>query len=384
MLFTLYYPAAKDSISPKPHHFWVSRPLWITGAGYASFAHISNWITNSLFTFGLWGLVGSTKIPAEVDIPLLESPAVLPLSNSHVSEDEYPVMVFSHGMASSRTQYSQYVGELASRGFIVAAIEHRDGSGPGTVIMRNGSERTLLHFDFRHLAKCDLDRDSFTTAQLEFRQAEVEETVRVLDQINAGEDVFSLNSRREGQQLKQWAGRLAMGNTTIGGHSLGATLALQTLKNGPSKTLPFQGAVVLDPGKQSGPLNHDVRVPVLILHSNSWSKQRSVFYGRAHFDVVKEVVQGVLKRGKDAWFMTLRMFIPLLSNRADLCSGHISSLGHRCTIDRAVVVELHNWRHDRRVRRHTTIRQSHAEILEVFADRCEGRNLVRVCHSSRV
>ena len=65
-------------------------------------------------------------------------------------------------------------------------------------------------------------------------------------------------------------------------------------------------------GKQSGPLNHDVQVPTLILHSNSWSKQRSIFFGRPHFDVVKEVVQGILKRGKDAWFMTSSMLLSLL------------------------------------------------------------------------
>lgn len=95
-----------------------------------------------------------------------------------------------------------------------------------------------------------------------------------------------------------------MNNATIGGHSFGATLALQTLKNGPSRALPFQGAVVLVPGKQSGPLNHDVHVPTLIVHSNSWSSQHSIFLGRPHFDVVKELVQGILQKGKDAWFMT--------------------------------------------------------------------------------
>ncbi|KAJ9602593.1 hypothetical protein H2200_012786 [Cladophialophora chaetospira] len=305
VLFTLYYPATKGAVSSKPHHLWVPKPLSITGQGYARFAHISNFVTDSLFTFGLWGLVGGTKIPAHVDVPLHGSPDFH--NEPLTTEDGFPVMIFSHGMASTRTDYTQYVGELASRGFIVAAIEHRDGSGPGTQITIQRKRRSLLHFNVGHLtAESGLDSDTFREAQLDFRQAEVEETVRVLNQINRGQgkEVLMSNSRKEGQSLHQWGGRLAMNNATIGGHSFGATLALQTLKDGPSKALPFQGAVVLDPGKQSGPLNHDVRVPTLILHSNSWSKQHSVFFGRPHFDVVKEVVQGILRKGKDAWFMT--------------------------------------------------------------------------------
>jgi platelet-activating factor acetylhydrolase len=248
----------------------VPKPRAIVGEGYARFARISNFVTNSLITFGLWGLVGSTKIPAHVDVPLHGSSIVLQspeFGNDAVAvEDGLPVMVFSHGMASSRTQYTQYVGELASRGFVVAAIEHRDGSGPGTQVIKHGKpHRTLLHFDVRHLtADSGLDGDAFKQAQLDFRQAEVEETVGVLNQINygAGAEIFESNSRREGQHLHHWEGRLAIQNATIGGHSFGATLAvssvslpfdtantrqLQTLKNGPSKYLPFQGAVVLDP-----------------------------------------------------------------------------------------------------------------------------------------
>ncbi len=173
VLFTLYYPSNPGVVSSEPHHLWIPRPLSIVAAGYARFAHIGNALTNAILTFGLWAFVGSTKIPAQVDVPLLhhaeDDPAVAVVSpdvivqspaelTDHISAHapkQFPVMVFSHGMASSRTQYSQYCGELASRGYVVAAIEHRDGSGPGTVVMRKEREnvrlRHLLHFSLRHL-----------------------------------------------------------------------------------------------------------------------------------------------------------------------------------------------------------------------------------------
>jgi len=172
---------------------------------------------------------------------------------------------------------------------------------------KNVPNRDLLHFSLRHLrSDSTLDVETFKQAQLDFRQAEVEETVRVLREINEGrgDELFELNSRGEGRHLKHWQGRLAMENVTIGGHSFGATLALQTLKSGPQVALPFGGAVVLDPGKHSGPLNDDIGVSTLIVHSNSWSRPRSMFFGRPHFDVVKGLVQKILDGGKAAWFMT--------------------------------------------------------------------------------
>jgi platelet-activating factor acetylhydrolase len=80
-------------------------------------------------------------------------------------DQSFPLIVFSHGLGGGRTTYryaavplygctgtdeltpyvcSQYCGELASQGYIVAAIEHRDGSGPITVVrLEDGTERVV-------------------------------------------------------------------------------------------------------------------------------------------------------------------------------------------------------------------------------------------------
>ncbi|EME48782.1 hypothetical protein DOTSEDRAFT_67731 [Dothistroma septosporum NZE10] len=320
VLFSLYYPAVKGAVSKALHHPWVSKPLGLTGEGYARFAKINNFFTNNVFTFGLWMLAGSTTIPANVDVPIhgtakpyhaYEAP-YLDYDNDHPTDDyglpQFPVIIFSHGMASSRNSYTQYCGELASRGYIVAAIEHRDGSGPGTMIMNKTDSRPFFHVSPEMLDPAPEISD-FKTMQLEMRQAEVEETVRILRAVNDGQgaEVHKSNARMEGQDLAEFKGRLMLDRIVVGGHSFGATLALQTLKGGPSEKLPFVGAIILDPGKQSGPLNDDINVPVLIVHSQSWSARHTIFHGRPHFQVVKDLVRKVIdEKKKFAWFVTAK------------------------------------------------------------------------------
>lgn len=312
VLFSLYYPTNKDAVS-KTHHPWIPKPLSLKGEGYARFVGINNFLTNNLFTFGLWSLVGSTEIPAHVDTPLhgtfktyLNYEAEHPLDGDY-GRPTFPVIVFSHGMASSRTDYTAYCSELASRGIIVAAIEHRDGSGPASTIMKNETEPKHLFHVTPNMIEPTPDILDFKVMQLALRQAEVEETVRVLRMLNdgRGEEVFRSNSRSEGRDLAEWRGRLNTDLFLIGGHSYGATLALQALKGAPSESLPFVGGIILDPGKHSGPLNDDVGVPIVVVHSQSWSAKHSLFQGRPHFSVVKDLVQKIIdEKKKFAWFVT--------------------------------------------------------------------------------
>ena len=317
VLFSLYYPAVEESRSSKPHHPWVPN-IAQQAEGYARFAHINNFITNNVFTLALWTLIGSTTIPANVDVPIHGTRSLYHDYDVEQPLDEYglpefPVIVFSHGMASSRTSYTQYCGELASRGFVVAAIEHRDGSGPGSVVMnQDGLSRDVFHMSEDQLDPRPETAD-LKAMQLAMRQAEVEETVRVLRLINEGlgRELNELNSRQEGLDLAQWKGRLDMKQIVVGGHSYGATLALQALKGAPSEELPFAGGIILDPGKESGPLNDDIKVPIIVVHSQSWSAKHTIFHGRPHFDVVKDLVKKVMHKEIDkasqyAWFLTAK------------------------------------------------------------------------------
>lgn len=298
-LFTIYYPTSSKakSLSNSPRLTWLTRPISVTAEGYAKFARIDNFIMRPFLTFALWALAGSIEIPATVDAPLLPS-------GDAGDSSKFPVIVFSHGTASSRTDYTNYLGELASRGYVVAAIEHRDGSCPGTIIKKKGeNDRRLIHFREDDLSS--MDTPKLKREQLAFRDAEIFHTIKILESINNGhgKDIFTSNPRDQGTTLESWSSRLDMSQLTIGGHSYGATGALQALKSAPDTT-PAIGGIILDPGKESGPLNPDIDVPILVVHSSSWSSKLTVFFGRPHFDTVRDLVADTLNRTGAAWFLT--------------------------------------------------------------------------------
>ncbi|POR35754.1 Platelet-activating factor acetylhydrolase [Tolypocladium paradoxum] len=295
VLFTLYYPVARGARSPPlPAHPWIDRPLSLAAEGYARFAHVNSFITRPVFTLALWLVAGGLTVPAEVDGPLLGS------EGGHAGH--LPVMVFSHGAAASRTDYTAYLGELASRGHVVAALEHRDGSCPGSLVrLPDKPARRVLPFSEGDLAGA-VDAPRLKTEQLAFRDAEVAEAIRVLRDINdgRGDDVYAANTRGEGATFSGWTNRLDFSRLVLGGHSYGAALALQSLAHTPSAA----GGIILDPGKSSGPLNASVATPLLVVHSDSWSRAHSLFHGRPHFDAVRDLVRGVLDRTGAAWFLT--------------------------------------------------------------------------------
>ena len=86
--------------------------------------------------------------------------------------------------------------------------------------------RPLIHVFGR--AEPELDHETFKEEQLDFREAEILETIKILQRINAGagEKVAQQNTRKEGMGLHAWSGRLETDQVIVGGHSFGATAAV--------------------------------------------------------------------------------------------------------------------------------------------------------------
>ena len=67
---------------------------------------------------------GDVYIPVLWQAPVLEGDRM------------FPVVIFSHGLGGNRTAYCTFCCELASHGFVVAVLEHRDGSASMTLHLK--------------------------------------------------------------------------------------------------------------------------------------------------------------------------------------------------------------------------------------------------------
>lgn len=66
--------------------------------------------------------------------PLAPLAAPTAPSPTKSASGKYPLAIFSHGLAGTRNAYSQYCSALASLGYVVLVVEHRDGTGPSVLI----------------------------------------------------------------------------------------------------------------------------------------------------------------------------------------------------------------------------------------------------------
>ncbi|MFB7231609.1 alpha/beta hydrolase family protein [Streptomyces fimicarius] len=154
----------------------------------------------------------------------------------------FPVVVFSPGLGGVRTQNTAWAEELASHGYVVAAVDHPYDSA--AVVLSDG--RTLRT---RVSATGDRAKD----------RASAEEWTRT----RAG-DLRAVLSRLErldrGAAEGPLAGRLDTGRVAAAGHSLGGAAALRAAR----QDRRFDAVVDLD-GFPHGPVGDRFEQPVLAL-----------------------------------------------------------------------------------------------------------------------
>ena len=153
VLFTLYYPAAfgagagRDPAGYKKwsRETWLSRPRMETAKGYAKFGGIPEWLGEIWFgaTTALTKLQAFRNAPPATHWPPEGNSKRngLKIKNQRGEPPEgaseepmFPLLMFSHGLGGTRTCYSTMCTEFASYGFVVCAVEHRDGWGPRTIV----------------------------------------------------------------------------------------------------------------------------------------------------------------------------------------------------------------------------------------------------------
>ncbi|MFE9676904.1 hypothetical protein ACFYO5_22590 [Streptomyces sp. NPDC006259] len=164
--------------------------------------------------------------------------------NAPVSDrgGRFPVVLFSPGSGGVRTQNTAWAEELASHGYVVAALDHPYDSA--AVVLTDGRAiRT------RTASTGDRDKDTALSAGwTAVRAADLSFVLTQLDRLGGGEIADPLT------------GRLDAGRVAVTGHSMGGAAALRAAR----QDRRFDAVIDLD-GYPHGPLSPSLHQPALAL-----------------------------------------------------------------------------------------------------------------------
>nr|XP_006626068.1 PREDICTED: platelet-activating factor acetylhydrolase isoform X1 [Lepisosteus oculatus] len=229
--FRLYYPCETPTGYEMPG--WIPNKEYFNGL--ADFLKLNRCLSERIFNY----LYGSFTIPTAWNAPF--KPA-----------DKYPLIIFSHGLGAFRTLYSAICIEIASRGFIVAAVEHRDESSSATFYFKEKSNRTEQeqlvispnNFEEEWIYYRTLKQGEpefpLRNKQVQQRANECIKALNLLTNINAGEPVTNaLQLQFDWSRLK---GSMDLCKTAVMGHSFGGATVIESLCKEPK----FKCGVALD------------------------------------------------------------------------------------------------------------------------------------------
>lgn len=389
VLFAVYYPCQlrEDLKTPDGSETlrrvdWMPRPRAMTAKGYAEMMSMP-WIPvtgylawTSLFTklpafrnaqlAGSWpdemlrepGSGGDAARTEEKKKPEEEDDSEG--SSNTKTRPRFPVIIFSHGLGGSRLCYSAICGELASFGFIVIAMEHRDGSGARTYVSlpnnmeasevesstavlhnhnkdeaaRQGRKRVRRrrgknlnpYYVMDYIFPKDNAQDTsphnpqgvdriLRSAQIKLRLEEIEEAFHVLNMINRGEGqaVADCNMRKKGNvgsssvglrgvDWDDWKDKMFLNNVTVMGHSFGGSTTVQACRE---DNFPWIGqGVVLDGWAKGTPLGgatptDRVSKPLMCISSEAF------MHWKENYDRILEICQEPQESGALCWMLTI-------------------------------------------------------------------------------
>jgi platelet-activating factor acetylhydrolase len=184
-----------------------------------------------------------------------------------LEQERFPVAIFSHGLGGIRTTYSSICCELASRGMIVVALEHRDGSASMTVdrdgrvfpYVTGPSGVTLPMVDYE-----------FRAAQMRHRINEIRAALTFLQKLNESGKADSIVNASS--WLKGLKGRLWLDRLSLIGHSFGGATCLAAAQ----QLLKVSCCVAFDPWMFPMPQPHlqvhrtDIDTLVVMNENFSW------------------------------------------------------------------------------------------------------------------
>ena len=264
----LYYPCveeAKESNAKWP--LWIPEDKYVSGIinFLKSMAHCwPCWVPNKEFKFygTLRPLLKSAprsmskhvlkKQIGSIYIPIVHNASI----KDHPTGSKWPIVVFSHGMGCSRFMYSQVCYDIASNGFIVAATEHRDGSGCMSqyydTLLMNDKNAQIFSSRWVPHSRCPQNGDEyeFRNKQIHHRSREVSRTLDIMLDLCDGKDIGDIFQKYKTAKndpnsvnLQQFENKMDVSNPIIVGQSFGGATTILAL----IEDERFKIGVALDP-----------------------------------------------------------------------------------------------------------------------------------------
>ncbi|NXP76673.1 PAFA2 acetylhydrolase, partial [Ramphastos sulfuratus] len=250
LFFRLFYPCLPRAGAQQP--LWIPRREYCSVLGSAAQC-AWRWLV-PLISLTL----GSCRVPVSWNGPFK------PCSSG------YPLIIFSHGLGAFRTLYSSVCLELASWGFVVASLEHRDHSACTTYFCtaEAGREEWIPYQEVPQGQK----EFYFRKQQIHQRAEECVRALRLFQDISSGKSVP--NVLQQDFDLSVLQDSIDVTKVAAMGHSFGGVTAVLALVKEPS----FRCAVALDawmfPLESS--LYQEVPRPVLFINTEQFQTPESV------------------------------------------------------------------------------------------------------------
>ncbi|KIM76004.1 hypothetical protein PILCRDRAFT_826858 [Piloderma croceum F 1598] len=267
VLFSIFYPAQQGWSTTK-------RVVWFpkldqTINGFLKMAKRTPSLLYKTIAYPLAAAaIYGTTFPAKPNAPLRE----LEPSNP---EKKWPLIIFSHGVGCSRLMYSAFCGEMASRGYIVCAIEHRDGTSPSsTIVTEDGRAQKLDWLQWSDLDWPDLetqpaDDTVLRHQQIKLRIAEIEGVIKAMTRLSRGEDITKTSIDTPDFDWSRWRS-VDTNKPIIAGHSLGGSAAIAAAAD---HRFDFGSVLAFDPAVQRlEPWSLPIPAPLLVINSEEYTK----------------------------------------------------------------------------------------------------------------
>ncbi|XP_059810712.1 platelet-activating factor acetylhydrolase 2, cytoplasmic-like isoform X1 [Hypanus sabinus] len=224
--FRLYYPCEDEQLKPVS---WIPQ--------YQYFIGLADYLDKSKMWF-----------PPLLSLAFGHYSVPVGWNASFRAVEKYPVIIFSHGLGAFRTVYSSICLEMASQGFLVAAMEHRDESAACTYYFKLQAEEhsagahSKLEEVWLPVRKLNAGEEEFPlrNSQLSQRVKECVQVLDILSDINSGTSINNVLPDR--LDLSDLKGYVDLQKVAVMGHSFGGSTSILAL----AEDKRFRCAVALD------------------------------------------------------------------------------------------------------------------------------------------